>query len=111
VEGREGGGRTETSRQLAASELRVDIGPRVPGYMEVDPSLMLAGDAPRLLDEWQAQPALWDLVRHAVDERQVKGQYIPTGSSHPVEEARLHSGAGRISRMRMRPMSDRKSVV
>src|SRR5699024_4808083 len=82
---------------------------RSPGYMEVDPSLMLAGDAPRLLDEWQAQPALWDLVRHAVDERQVKGQYILTGSSHPVEEARLHSGAGRISRMRMRPMSSVES--
>ena len=109
VEGPKGCGKTETSRQLAASELQVDIDPRVPGYMEVDPSLMLAGDAPRLLDEWQAQPALWDLVRHAVDERQVKGQYILTGSSHPVEEARLHSGAGRISRMRMRPMSSVES--
>lgn len=66
---------------------------------------MLEGPRPRLLDEWQLVPALWDHVRRAVDDAQARGQFILTGSSTPTDDARRHSGAGRFSTLRMRPMS------
>ena len=61
--------------------------------------------APRLIDEWQEVPSVWDIVRYEVDERGKKGQFILTGSSTPIQKGILHSGAGRISTIRMRPMS------
>lgn len=72
---------------------------------EMDPSLILPGETPRLLDEWQEVPALWDAVRFYVDERAKKGQFILTGSATPQHKGILHSGAGRIARLRMHPMS------
>jgi predicted AAA+ superfamily ATPase len=72
---------------------------------ELDPSLVLAGKAPRLLDEWQEVPSLWDAVRHEVDQSRQKGRFILTGSATPVHKGILHSGAGRIAKVRMRPMS------
>lgn len=72
---------------------------------QLDPKLVLAGDAPRLIDEWQEVPEIWDAVRFEVDQRQDKGQFILTGSATPVQKGVLHSGAGRISTIRMRPMS------
>lgn len=71
----------------------------------LDPALVLEGETPRLIDEWQEVPALWDAVRYKVDERNQKGQFILTGSATPVNKGILHSGAGRIARLRMRPMS------
>ncbi len=70
-----------------------------------DPALVLQGEAPRLIDEWQEAPALWDAVRHEVDVRGIPGQFILTGSSTPKRKGVLHSGAGRIARLRMRTMS------
>ena len=72
---------------------------------QIDPSLVLDGDSPRLLDEWQEVPALWDAVRFAVDSSKDKGKFILTGSATPNHKGILHSGAGRIARLRMRPMS------
>lgn len=72
---------------------------------EMSPSLVLEGENPRLIDEWQEVPPLWDAVRHKVDQRSVKGQYILTGSATPNHKGIMHSGAGRIARLRMRPMS------
>lgn len=72
---------------------------------EMSPSLVLEGETPRLIDEWQEVPPLWDAVRHTVDERAQKGQFIMTGSATPNHKGILHSGAGRIARLRMRPMS------
>ena len=72
---------------------------------ELSPSIVLEGEAPRLIDEWQEVPPLWDAVRHKVDMRGEKGQYILTGSATPNHKGILHSGAGRIGRLRMRPMS------
>lgn len=72
---------------------------------KLDPSLVLDGDSPRLLDEWQEAPALWDAVRFAVDSSKDKGKFILTGSATPNHKGILHSGAGRIARLRMRPMS------
>lgn len=70
-----------------------------------DPSLILDGDSPRLIDEWQEVPSIWDAVRYEVDKRGEKGQFILTGSSTPNDKGFFHSGAGRIAILRMRPMS------
>ena len=72
---------------------------------ELAPAIVLDGDAPRLIDEWQEVPPLWDAVRYAVDQKSGKGQFILTGSSTPRRKGVLHSGAGRIGKLRMRPMS------
>lgn len=72
---------------------------------ELSPELVLEGETPRLIDEWQEVPLLWDAVRFAVDTRNKKGQFILTGSATPNRKGILHSGAGRIAQLRMRPMS------
>ncbi len=72
---------------------------------ELSPDLVLEGEYPRLIDEWQEVPPLWDAVRHKVDQNTIKGQYILTGSATPNHKGILHSGAGRIAKLRMRPMS------
>lgn len=72
---------------------------------KLDPKLVLGGETPRLIDEWQEVPELWDAVRFEVDQRGLKGQFILTGSATPAQKGILHSGAGRISTLRMRPMS------
>lgn len=71
----------------------------------LDPTLALSGDKPRLIDEWQEVPAIWDAVRGKVDETVEKGQYILTGSATVNKDKYIHSGTGRIARLRMRPMS------
>ena len=72
---------------------------------ELSPSIVLEGNTPRLLDEWQEVPPIWDAVRYTVDQRGKKGQFILTGSSTPQRKGILHSGAGRIGILRMRTMS------
>ena len=72
---------------------------------ELSPSIVLEGDTPRLLDEWQEVPPIWDAVRYTVDQRGKKAQFILTGSSTPQRKGILHSGAGRIGILRMRTMS------
>ncbi len=72
---------------------------------EMSPSLVLEGETPRMIDEWQEVPSLWDAVRYTVDARGEKGQFILTGSSTPERKGVMHSGAGRIGKLRMRTMS------
>lgn len=72
---------------------------------EMSPELILDGDFPRLIDEWQEVSPIWDAVRHKVDQNPRKGQYILTGSATPNHKGIMHSGAGRIAKLRMRPMS------
>lgn len=72
---------------------------------ELSPSIVLEGDSPRLIDEWQEVSSIWDAVRYTVDQRGEKGQFILTGSSTPKRKGILHSGAGRIGKLRMRTMS------
>jgi predicted AAA+ superfamily ATPase len=98
-------GKTLSARQIAKSEIRVDTDPQVAAAMQTDPQRLLIGATPRLLDEWQEQQILWNYVRHEVDDRQAKGQFILAGSANPVEDIKLHSGAGRIERLAMRPMT------
>ncbi|MDR1151272.1 MAG: DUF4143 domain-containing protein [Bifidobacteriaceae bacterium] len=105
VEGTKACGKTAMASRAAASVIRVETDPHVAAFMEVDPGRILAGATPRLLDEWQWEPRLWDYVRRAVDDRQSPGQFILTGSATPNDNARRHSGVGRISPMRLRTMS------
>jgi predicted AAA+ superfamily ATPase len=70
-----------------------------------DPGLVLEGPAPRLIDEWQGEPRIWNHIRRAVDDRGAPGQFILTGSAVPADDGTRHTGAGRITRLRLRPMS------
>ena len=72
---------------------------------QLDPAMVLKGESPRLIDEWQEVPAIWDAVRYEVDARDEQGQFILTGSSTPMRKGVMHSGAGRIAPIRMRTMS------
>lgn len=105
IEGPKACGKTETAKQLAASEVRLDVDAGARAALAADPQVVLAGETPRLIDEWQVEPSVWNLVRHEVDDRGQFGQFILTGSAVPADEATRHSGAGRFSRLRMRPMS------
>ena len=105
IEGPRVCGKTTTARQAAASEILMDADPRVRDAMAVDPRLLLAGPSPRLIDEWQTEPAIWNHVRRAVDDRPGLGHFILTGSAIPADDATRHTGAGRISRLRLRAMS------
>lgn len=108
IEGPKGCGKTWTSAYHCKSEIL--LGNPEGNFQnrrlaEMSPSLVLSGEHPRLIDEWQEVPPLWDAVRYAVDETGGKGQFIMTGSATPNHKGIMHSGAGRIARLRMRPMS------
>lgn len=105
IEGPKACGKTETARRAAASEVLLDIDVAARQAVAVDPSLVLAGAAPRLIDEWQVEPSIWNHVRRAIDARRRAGQFILTGSAVPADDATRHTGAGRVERLRMRPMS------
>ena len=83
----------------------MDADPSVPEAMAVDPRLVLEGSTPRLIDEWQVEPDIWNYIRRAVDDRAGKGHFILTGSAVPPDDITRHTGAGRMSRLRLRPMS------
>ena len=109
IEGPKWCGKTTTAKQVAGSML--DLGDssilaEAEDDMQFRPKKLLEGETPRLIDEWQSIPVLWDMVRSEVDKRDPFGQFILTGSSVPVEQEKLrHSGTGRIGRLSMRPMS------
>lgn len=106
VEGARACGKTETSRRQAASEVLLDVDAGARRALSIEPSLVLDGPAPRLIDEWQLEaPVVWSHVRRLVDDRGEPGQFILTGSAVPEAESSRHSGAGRFSILRMRPMS------
>src|SRR6478736_6908761 len=79
IEGPKASGKTATASRRSASRVRIDLDPNIAGQVAVDPSLVLEGPKPRLLDEWQTYPQLWNAVRHAVDESPSRGQFILTG--------------------------------
>ena len=105
IRGAKACGKTESAKQLPKSVLFVDQDPQVDGLMSSAPKRLLSGDAPRLIDEWQAQPQLWNYIRHEIDARKKNGQFILTGSANPVESVKMHSGAGRFTVVDMRTMS------
>jgi hypothetical protein len=105
IEGPRACGKTSTARQIVASEVRLDVDPTARAAAAVDPGLVLEGPVPRLIDEWQLEPDVWNHVRRAVDDRGVPGQFVLTGSAVPADDETRHVGAGRIVRLRMRPMT------
>ena len=107
VKGPKWSGKTATSLQQAASALFLQDPDYSPGYLataDTKPSLLLQGEQPRLIDEWQMAPQLWDAVRFAVDRQGGTGLFILTGSTTPTVTG-SHSGVGRIAHLVMRTMS------
>jgi len=108
IEGPKWCGKTRTAEHRAASAIFLQDPDRAEGYMraaDTKPSLLLGGAVPRLIDEWQTAPVLWDAVRFAVDQRAATGQFILTGSAVPRDGVTRHTGTGRIARLLLRPMS------
>lgn len=108
IEGPKWCGKTWTSSHHSNSEIY--IGDPSGNFQnrtlaQMSPELVLDGKSPRLIDEWQEVPPLWDAVRHKVDESGGKGQFILTGSATPNHKGIMHSGAGRIARIKMHTMS------
>lgn len=105
IEGPKACGKTVTGQRIAASEVRLDVDPAAREAASLEPPFVLDGAPPRLIDEWQLAPEIWNHVRRAIDDRGLPGQFILTGSSVPTDDIVRHSGAGRLARLRMRPMS------
>ena len=108
IEGSKWCGKTWTAKEQAASVIFMQDPDKAGSYKKTAdtmPSLLLDGDTPRLIDEWQDATVLWDAVRHAVDQRGKAGQFILTGSAVPAKGAVMHTGIGRITPMTMRPMT------
>lgn len=109
IEGAKWCGKTTTASQIAKSILYMQDPARKRQYLElseIDPARLLSGETPRLIDEWQLAPKLWDAIRFEVDRRDEFGQFILTGSAVSPETSEIsHSGIGRITKMLMRPMS------
>ena len=105
IEGPRACGKTATAHQMAASEVFLDVDRVAQDMIAVNPDLVLEGETPRLIDEWQTAPVIWNHVRRAVDARPGKGHFILTGSAVPPDDITRHTGAGRIVRVRLRPMS------
>ena len=101
-------GKTTSASMKAKSILKLQDPDKSQGYLltaQAKPSLLLEGDKPRLIDEWQMAPVLWDAVRTSVDEMNIEGQYILTGSTVVDESKIMHTGTGRIARLKMYTMS------
>ena len=105
IEGPKGCGKTWTGRKFARSEVLFDRDLDARRSVSIVPGLVLDGPEPRLLDEWQLAPEIWNQARHASDERRRTGRFILTGSAVPADDITRHSGVGRIARVLMRPMS------
>lgn len=108
IEGPKWCGKTRTAVENSKSQLFMQDPDKAISYLkaaDTKPSLLLKGDTPRLLDEWQTAPVLWDAVRFMVDQRGKPAQFILTGSAVPKDNVVQHTGTGRISRLLMRPMS------
>ncbi len=89
IEGPKACGKTATARNLAASEVLLDI--------DENARQAVAGDTPRLIDEWQIEPSIWNHIRRTVDERGAPGQFILTCSAAPADDITRHTGTGRCN--------------
>jgi predicted AAA+ superfamily ATPase len=105
IEGPKACGKTETARQQAASEVRLDVDTAAQQAAAIDARLVLDGRTPRLIDEWQIVPEIWNHVRREVDDRGEAGQFLLTGSATPADDQTRHTGGLRFGRVQMRPMT------
>lgn len=104
IDGPRAVGKTTTAEQRVVGLLRLDSRPNREA-VHADPGVLLTRPRPLLIDEWQKVPEVWDVVRRAVDADPAGGQFLLTGSASPRPGATAHTGAGRIGRLRMRPMT------
>lgn len=104
IDGPKAVGKTTTAMQRATSVLNLDL-EHIESLVKAAPHSILNRARPLLIDEWQRVPEVWDVVRRAVDQDYSGGQFLLTGSATPPEGATAHSGAGRIARLRMRPLA------
>ena len=101
-------GKTTTAKQIAKSVINMQDPSNKANYqktVKIEPLILLQGDKPRLIDEWQEAPELWDAIRYDIDEKQQEGLYILTGSTKIDDIKISHSGVGRISKILMRTLS------
>jgi len=105
IRGAKACGKTESAKQFAGSILELDQDEQVPLLIDTVPQRLLLGKTPRLIDEWQVQPKIWNYIRHEIDNRKQSAQFILTGSANPEENVKMHSGAGRFTILDMRTMS------
>lgn len=109
IEGPKWCGKTTTAEEKAGSVLYMNDPKKSGTYLQLakmSPNVLLTGDIPRLIDEWQLAPSLWDTIRYEVDHRDEEGLFILTGSAVPTKTDEIwHSGTGRFARIKMRPMS------
>ena len=108
LEGPKWCGKTTSAEQVAKSVIKLQDPDKREEYLttaSIKPSLLLSGAVPKLIDEWQDAPVLWDAVRTMVDKRAKPGQFILTGSNSVDKSKIVHSGTGRIARIQMFPMS------
>lgn len=105
LEGPRACGKTWTGKRFAKSEALIDTMATARLSAVLDAGLLLDGPTPRLLDEWQQVPDIWNPMRRACDNRARPGQFILTGSANPPDDITRHSGVGRVIRVRLRPMS------
>ena len=108
IEGCKWCGKSTTAKQFVKSYIEFQDPDKKMQYDKTNqtkPSLFLEGEKPRLFDEWQMYPVVWDSIRMDIDHTGLKGQYILTGSARPQEDSIMHTGTGRITKLLMRPMS------
>ena len=98
-------GKTTTAMHHAASSVRFDESELIREQATLVPKTVLQGETPRLIDEWQLVPSIWNAVRSEIDERSAKGLFILSGSASPSDDISTHTGAGRIARLTLRTMS------
>ena len=98
-------GKTTTAMHHAKSIVRFDESNQIREQANILPAAVLSGNVPRLIDEWQLVPSIWNAVKYEIDKRGEKGQFILTGSSAPSDDISMHTGAGRIARLNLRTMS------
>jgi len=105
LEGARAVGKTTTALKHANSSVRLDQSPDVLQQATLIPGVVLEGTTPRLVDEWQLAPNLWNAARYEIDERRLPGQFIFAGSASPADDQTRHTGAGRFARLTLRPMA------
>ena len=105
IEGPKASGKTATALQAAKSSVMLDVDDNARQMIAMEPRVVLQGDTPRLIDEWQLEPTIWNHIRREIDQRSLPGQFILTGSAVPADDISRHTGAGRFARLRMRPLS------
>ena len=105
LEGARGCGKTSSALKVSASSVRLDLDVQLREIASFSPEILLPGETPRLIDEWQLAPEVFNQIRAEVDARQDVGQFLLTGSSKPIDTEGIHPGSHRFLRLRMRPLT------